>query len=113
MIPEWEPAQEPQARRAWNDLLRPIAGDLVAQAHALGEASRARIRELVPDAFLEPTSVEQVQLNVEAGLRVIADTLTRGADPAGAELPPGLFAGATMRAERGFPLAPLMRAFRI
>lgn len=113
MIPEWEPAQEPQALQAWNELLRPIAGDLQTQAQALGAASRAQIRELVPDAFLEPTSVEQVQLNVEAGLQVIADTLARGADPASAELPAGLFAGATLRAERGFPLAPLMRAFRI
>jgi hypothetical protein len=67
----------------------------------------------VPDAFIDPTSVEQVRLNAEAGIDSVAVALEHASDPAAAELPDGLLAGATLRAERGYPLAPLMRAFRI
>lgn len=113
MIPDWEPAREPQALRAWRELLRPIAVELRTQSARLATETRERMQVLVPDAFDEPTSIEVVRLNVEAGLNAVAVALEQGADIAKAVLPEGLLAGATVRAERGFPLSPLMRAFRI
>jgi hypothetical protein len=113
MIPDWEPAREPQALRAWRELLRPIAVELRSQSPRLAQRTRERMQVIAPDVFDEPTSVEQVSLNVEAGLNVVAGALERGADATGAALPEGLMEGATLRAERGYPLSPLMRAFRI
>lgn len=99
--------------RAWQEILRPLGAELGARAATLAQESVERMQELVPDAFAEPTSVEQVRLNAQAGIHVVADALARAADPASAGLPEGLLEGATLRAERGYPLALLMRAFRI
>ncbi len=111
--PEWQPAQDPVNAQVWREILRPIAADLRTQARALSELAVAHMRPLVPLAFTDPTNVEQVRANAEAGFLVIAETLATGSDPSVLEPPPTLTAGARARAQRGLSLTSLMRPFRL
>jgi DNA-binding PucR family transcriptional regulator len=109
----WREARDPEAARVWTEFIQPLAEELREQARFLSEASVVRFEHVVPSAFTDPTSAEQVRANAEAAFLTMADALARRSDPTSVQLPEGLVAGARSRAQMGFTLAPLMRAFRL
>jgi PucR C-terminal helix-turn-helix domain/GGDEF-like domain len=113
MEPTWDAARAPSAQEAWRDVLQPLGEELRREAQSLSEQAIVRIIELVPAAFADPMSDEQVRANCEAAYVAFGLSLETGSDPMGLELPPSIVAGARSRAQRGFPLPSLLRGFRL
>jgi len=113
MEPQWEPAREPAAAKAWAGILRPVAAEARDHLRELSEHTVERMRAVTPAAFADPTALEQVRSNAEGGFLAVVESIERGSDPAMIELPAGLLAGARTRAQTGFPLTQLLRAHRM
>ena len=113
MEPEWEPAREPAALKAWSEILRPLADELAGAARELSIDAVADMRSKLPELFADADSVEGTRASTEAIIRAVATMLARGTDPAGAALPPETIAEAQSRMRRGVAVAPLLRNYRL
>jgi PucR-like helix-turn-helix protein/diguanylate cyclase with GGDEF domain len=111
--PELHGAPSPQAHRAWEQVLRPLALNLASNAHALSVAMLDQIRPQLPDLFPDPEAVESNRASSEANIRAFAELLADGGDPHTTELPPETIAYARDGARQRTPLTALMRSYRL
>jgi len=113
MQPEWSNAQTGLQRRAWEDVLRPVAALVAERARAMSvevaEAIDARLPDLQPDA----ESLEANRASAEASILGFAKMLEEGADPANARLGAATLAYAQEGAQRGIPVTVLLRSYRL
>ena len=75
---EWPPAQEPGARRVWQQVLVPIAAELRAGAADLAERVVARQRSELPQLFPDELTVKENQASTDASLRQLAQIIEVG-----------------------------------
>lgn len=113
MEAEWDRAREPAARRAWEELLRPMAADLEAAAGELSRQVGDYVREQLPDLVADPEGLEENRASTEASIRAFASMIERGADPRSIELPAATLAYAQAGVRRGIAFATLQRSYRL
>ena len=109
MEPRWAPARSGRARQAWEEILRSLGDDLLAEAHALSEDTVARMRVIAPELLAEPASAEQTRTSSEAVFLAVSESLREGSDPSALPMLPWLEAGSRDRARQGAPLLVLIR----
>ena len=110
---EWPPAQEPGARRVWQQVLVPIAAELRAGAADLAERVVARQRSELPQLFPDELTVKENLASTDASLRQLAQIIEVGGNPRRVELPPSTLVIARTAVQRQVALADLMRFYRI
>jgi len=109
----WAPAREPEARRVWEQVLRPLAAQLQACAPELALDAVARMRDELPQRFPDEQTVAENIVSTEASIRQFAQIIDDGADPAGLDLPLPTAAIARSGVQRQVALADLMRFYRL
>ena len=106
---EWDSGQ----RRAWDRVLRPVAGELTAGAREMSVEVTRAIGERLPDLLPDPESFEANRASTEASILGFAQILERGADPAATSLGAATLAYTQEGAKRGIPLTTLIRSYRL
>ena len=113
MEPRWPPFQEPTARQAWQEVLRPVAAELQRCATQLAglivDRYQAELPKIVPDA----SAVAEQLASVEASLRQIAQCIEVGDDPRRVDLTPATAAIGRSGVQRNIPLNELIRSVRL
>ena len=104
---------EQGAERLWEDALRPMARELIANAPALSTDVVTVIREQFPELFLTDGGFEENRRATEANLIEAATVIEAGRDPASFELPAPTAEYAYDAVHRGVPLASLHRSIRL
>jgi len=110
MNPQWEPVtSDPDAKRVWRKVLRPIAKQLRNHAEAMADQIIERLEEK------QSMTIDDLWVEIEPGsaraiVRQLADMLDTGAEPRELELPPPVVAGGQLRARQNIPLAAVMRS---
>ncbi len=113
MNPQWEPVtSDPDAKRVWRKVLRPIAKQLRNHAEAMADQIIERLEEK-QSMTIDDLGVEIQPGSVNAIVRQLADMLDTGAEPRELELPPPVVADVQLRARQNVPLAALMRSYRL
>ncbi len=113
MDPEFEPARQPIARRAWSEILKPIAAELRAGAPELAMAVVTDIREGFPELFPTEDDFEENRASTEANIALFAELILEGRAPREAELPAVGVAYVREGVRRGVPLAAFLRSLRL
>ena len=113
MEPEWPRAQNGAQRRAWDQVLRPVAAELVTRAREMSVQVVGTIGERLPDLLPDRESFESNRASAEASILGFAQILDQGADPAGTSLGAATLAYAQEGAQRGLPLTTLIRSYRL
>ena len=112
MTPEWERAQAPDARDAWEGLVAPLARELAGRSDDIAAEILWQARLEMPDLVDEPDGWDALYTALDEGARAVAGALERGDDPESLHLPPVTLAFVRETARRGVPLTPLMRVYR-
>lgn len=114
MEPTWTGAQGDQERRLWSAVLRPAADDLAERAHEVSVAVVGYISDRLPDLLGNAQALEANRASTEASIRDFAEVLHSGADPLQAvTLGSATLEYALDGAQRGVPLAVLLRSYRL
>jgi DNA-binding PucR family transcriptional regulator len=114
MDPEWRPVRDDAAaQRVWEQVLRPLAAQMIADSDELAERVVDRIRAEQPQIMPDPQFVEGQPAGIEASIRQLAQTIEVGADPRGVDLPPDTVALGRARVQQRVPLAFLIRSYRL
>lgn len=113
MEPEWSRARAAVERRAWEEVLRPVAGELAAGAREMSLAVTRAIGERLSDLLPDPESFEANRASTEASILGFAEILEQGADPAAASLGAATLAYTQKGAQHGIPLTTLIRSYRL
>ena len=113
MEPEWKRAQDPAQRRAWEQVLRPVAGELAIRAREMSVDVVSAIGARLADLMSDGEAFEANRASTEASILGFADVLERGADPETASLGAATLAYAQEGAQRGVPLTTLIRSYRL
>ena len=113
MEPDWSRALNSGQRRAWEMVLRPVAGELVARAREMSVEVTRAIGERLPDLLPDPESFEANRASTEASILGFAQILEHGADPAATSLGAATLAYTQESAQRGIPLTTLIRSYRL
>ncbi len=113
MEPEFEPARQPGARRAWLETLQPLADELRAGAPELAVAVVRQIRAEFPELFPTEDDFEENRASTEANIALFAELILQGREPREAELPAVGIAYVREGVRRGVPLAAFLRSLRL
>src|SRR3954451_4270179 len=97
---------------AWSQVIEPYARDLAGRSGQLAAQIVERSRMELPELGAGPDGWEGVLAAVDAGAQALALHIERGDDPAEVELPAATVALIRDTAQRGTPLAPLVRVYR-
>ena len=82
MEPEWSRARDGAPRRAWDQVLRPVAAELAKRAREMSVQVTEAIGQRLPDLLLDSESFEANRASTEASILGFAQILEQGADPA-------------------------------
>lgn len=111
---EWEPARSSaQAQRVWREVLRPIAGELEANARRLGDEATAALQGEFPQWFPDAESIMLSSKSTAASVQLFARLVDQGADPRHSPLPPVTLDAARAGVERRVALAGVLRSYRL
>jgi DNA-binding PucR family transcriptional regulator/uncharacterized protein YukE len=113
MEPVWRPLQEPAARKAWLEVLRPIAAEMQTCAPQLAGRIVDRYQSELPKIVPDASAVAEQLASVEASLRQIAQCIETGDDPRQVDLTPATAAIGRSGAQRDIPLRDLIRSVRL
>lgn len=113
MEPQFPPARRAHASEAWECVLRPLARVLSDSAGELSVAIVNEIRETFPELFDDPGAFEENLRATEANVRLLAEAIDSGRDPATLELPAANRAFARASVERGVPITGGLRSLRL
>ncbi len=113
MDPEFEPARAPKARRAWSEILRPLAAELRVSAPELSTAVVSDIRVRFPELFPTEDDFEENRASSEAVIAQFAELIEDGREPREAEVPAVGIAYVREGVRRGTPLAAFLRSLRL
>jgi hypothetical protein len=101
------------ARAAWVDLVQPLAGELIDRSDELSQVMMQRVLSGLPDLATGLEGSEPLRAALAAGTRNVATMLERGDDPDSVELPVATLALVRDSAQRGTPVLPLVRVYRL
>ena len=111
--PEWSPLREPAAERVWRDVLQPIAGNLRQTAAAVADETVSLVRGEVPELFADAQTLDEAMTSTEESLRLFAQVMEVGGDPAHSDLPPSTLAILRSAVWRQIPLSWHTRFYRL
>ena len=100
-------------RRVWDQILRPVAGELTARSREMSVEVTRAIGERLSDLLPDPEAFEANRASTEASILGFAQILEHGADPAAADLGAATLAYTQEGARRGIPLTTLIRSYRL
>ena len=112
MTPQWERAQAPDTRDAWERLLAPLGRELADRSDVIAAEILGQVRLMMPDLVDGPDGWHALYTALDEGARALASKLERGEDPGTVDLPPVTLALVRDTARRGAQLSPLMRVYR-
>src|SRR4051794_6018312 len=112
MTPQWERAQAPDTRDAWEHLLAPLGRELADRSDDVAAEILGQARLMMPDLVDEPDGWDALHTALDEGARALGNKLERGEDPGTVDLPPVTLAFIRDTARRGVQLSPLMRVYR-
>jgi DNA-binding PucR family transcriptional regulator len=114
MEPGWVGARGARERRLWSTVLQPAAVELAARAPELADAVAAYTSERLPELLANAEALEVNRASTEVSIRLFAEVLQSGADPAdAASLGSATLAYAQDGARHGIPLTTLLRSYRL
>ena len=113
MEPEWSRVRDGAARRAWEEVLRPVAAELALRAPEMSLRVVDEIGQQLPDLLPDRESSEANRASIEASILGFAEILEQGADPARISLGAPTLAYAQEGARRGVPMTTLIRSYRL
>ncbi|WP_328359036.1 helix-turn-helix domain-containing protein [Mycobacterium sp. NBC_00419] len=114
MDPEWAPVRDDAAaQRVWQQVLRPIAAELINGSAELARDVLDRIRTEQPQLMPESQFLEGQPAGIESSIRQFAQIVEAGADPRGMGLPAEAIALGRARMMQKVPLAFLIRSYRL
>ena len=113
MAPDWSRAEDSVQRRAWDQILRPVADELTGAAREMSVQVTRAIGQRLPDLLPTPESFEANRASSEASILAFAQILEQGADPAATSLGAATLAYIQEGAQRGIPLTTLIRSTRL
>jgi hypothetical protein len=113
MEPEWSRVRNGAQRRVWDQILRPVAGQLAAGSREMSVEVTRAIGERLSDLLPDPEAFEANRASTEASILGFAQILEHGADPAAANLGAATLAYTQEGARRGVPLTTLIRSYRL
>lgn len=114
MDPEWAPVRDDAAaQRVWQEVLRPIAAELIDGSAELAGEVLDRIRTEQPQLMPESQFLEGQLAGIESSIRQFAQIVAAGADPRGLGLPAETIALGRARIMQKVPLAFLIRSYRL
>lgn len=113
MEPRWPPLQEPTARKAWDEVLKPVGAQLQTCAPQFAARIVERLQADLPTIVPDATAVAEQLGSVEAILRQIAQCLEIGDDPRRLDLAPPTAVIARSGVQRNIALKDLMRSVRL
>ncbi|RNM11796.1 PucR family transcriptional regulator [Nocardioides pocheonensis] len=111
--PEWPPLHEATAERVWRDVLQPIAGDLRQSAAGVSADTVSLVRGEVPELFVDSQRVAEAMSSTEESVRLFAQLLEVGGNPAHSDLPPSTLAIMRSAVWRQMPLSWHSRFYRL
>lgn len=110
---EWPPLHEATAQRVWRDVLQPIAGNLRQSSAAVAADTVALVRGEVPELFVDSQAVDEAVSSTEESVRLFAQLLEVGGNPARSDLPPSTHAIMRSAVWRQTPLSWHSRFYRL
>jgi PucR C-terminal helix-turn-helix domain/GGDEF-like domain len=113
MEPESSRAQDAAQRRAWEQVLRPVAAELMSGAREMSAQVTRAIGDRLPGLLPDAESFEANRASSEASILGFAQILEQGADPAVASLGEATLAYTKEGARRGVPVTILIRSYRL
>lgn len=114
MDPSWVGARGERERRLWSTVLQPAAVELADRATELADAVTAYTSERLPDLPANAEGMEANRASTEVSIRIFAEVLRSGADPADAvSLGTATLDYARDGAQHGIPLTILLRSYRL
>lgn len=113
MEPEFEPARAPAARRAWSEILRPLAADLRDGSAELSVSVVNGLREGSPDLFPTEEDFEENRASTEANIALFAALVLAGRAPHAEDIPTVDLAYVREGVRRGMPLTAFLRSLRL
>ncbi|WP_183407808.1 PucR family transcriptional regulator [Nocardioides marmoriginsengisoli] len=111
--PEWPPLREVMAERVWRNVLQPIAGTLRQAAAAVAADTVSLVRDEVPELFVDAQTVDEATSSTEESVRLFAQLLEVGGNPAHSDLPPSTLAIMRSAVWRQIPLSWHSRFYRL
>jgi len=112
--PAFPPARLAAPRATWEDVLRPLAGDLAEDVPGLARSIVETIRTRAPDLFPDESSFAENLAASTANVALFLDVVQRGADPsADTIVPPEGVAFVREAVRRGVGLAAVLRSLRL
>lgn len=113
MEPRWPPLQEPTARKAWSEVLKPVATQMQMCAPQLAARLVERLQADLPEILPDATAVAEQLASVEAILRQIAQCIEIGDDPGRFDIAPPTAVIARSGVQRNIPINELLRSVRL
>lgn len=110
---EWDQLGDTGNRRSWQQVVRPVARELRAEAPQLTRSMVTRMQAALPAVMPDAATVAENAVSTEQTIEALADGLTEGVDPRRLELPAATVAFAEAGVHRQVPPSQLVRAYRI
>ncbi|WP_344769993.1 helix-turn-helix domain-containing protein [Aeromicrobium panaciterrae] len=110
---EWPPLHGATPERVWRDVLQPIAGILRQSSAAVAADLVTLVRGEVPELFVDAQTVDEAMSSTEESVRLFAQLLEVGGNPAQSDLPPSTLAIMRSAVWRQIPLSWHSRFYRL
>lgn len=111
--PEWPPLHSAIGEHVWREVLQPIAAELRHSAAAVAADTVSLVRGEMPELFVDSQRVEEAMSSTEESVRLFAQLLEVGGDPAHSDLPPSTLAIMRSAVWRQMPLSWHSRFYRL
>ncbi|AKK30055.1 CdaR family transcriptional regulator [Mycobacterium sp. EPa45] len=109
----WGPAADAGTRRSWEQVLRPVATELRAEAPQLTQSMVTRMQAALPAVMPDAQTVAENAVSTQQTIEALADGMSEGIDPRKLELPAATLAFAQAGVHRQVPPSQLVRAYRL
>ena len=110
---EWDELGEAGNRRSWEQVVRPVASELRAEAPRLTQSIVARMHTTLPAVMPDAQTVAENMVSTGQTIDALAAGLAEGIDPRRLELPSATVAFAQSGVHRQVPPSQLVRSYRL
>ncbi len=113
MAEQWDQLGDAANRRSWEQVVRPVATELRAEAPRLTQSMVARMQAALPAVMPDAQTAAENAVSTEQSIEALAAGLIEGIDPRRLELPSATVAFAEAGVHRQVPPSQLVRAYRL
>ncbi len=110
---DWDRLGDAGNRRSWEQVVRPVATDLRAEAPSLTQSMVVRMQAALPAVTPDAETAAENAVSIEQTIVAMADGLRAGTDPRRLELPSATLDFAQSGVHRQVPPSQMVRAYRL